>query len=94
MGRTVEPYSRQSLRVEERLSDFKRALRKSDQETFDELIRAAKLNLQAGVMASNPNPLDSMLVSMILSLSKEVKSLQKELRSTKERLDKNERPSF
>ncbi len=94
MGRTVEPYSRQILRVEERLSDFKRALRKSDQETFDELIRAAKLNLQAGVMASNPNPLDSMLVSMILSLSKEVKSLQKELRSTKERLDKNERPSF
>jgi len=94
MGRTVEPYSRQILRVEERLSDFKRALRKSDQDTFDELIRAAKLNLQAGVMASNPNPLDSMLVSMILSLSKEVKSLQKELRSTKERLDKNERPSF
>ncbi|MGV3666505.1 MAG: hypothetical protein ACO1NV_10250 [Leptospira bouyouniensis] len=75
MGRTISPYSRQMLQIEENLSDFRRALRKADQEIFDDLIRTAKLQVQAGVMASLPYPIDSMLLSMMIELKKEINEL-------------------
>ncbi|TGL66481.1 hypothetical protein [Leptospira jelokensis] len=75
MGRTISPYSRQMLQIEENLSDFRRALRKADQEIFDDLIRVSKLQVQAGVMASLPYPIDSMLLSMMIQLKKELNEL-------------------
>ncbi|EOQ87981.1 hypothetical protein LEP1GSC202_3497 [Leptospira yanagawae serovar Saopaulo str. Sao Paulo = ATCC 700523] len=75
MGRTISPYSRQMLQIEENLSDFRRALRKADQEIFDDLIRISKLQVQAGVMASLPYPIDSMLLSMMIQLKKELNEL-------------------
>jgi len=84
MGRTIAPYSRQVLQIEDSLGEFRRALRKSDQEIFDELIRTAKLQVQAGVMAASPYPIDSMLLTMIIQLKKELGTLQKELKQFKE----------
>lgn len=72
MGRTIAPYSRQMLQIEENLSDFRRSLRKSDQEIFDDLIRTAKLQVQAGVMASLPYPIDSMILSMLIETKKKL----------------------
>ncbi|EOQ97874.1 hypothetical protein LEP1GSC195_0944 [Leptospira wolbachii serovar Codice str. CDC] len=77
MGRTIAPYSRQMLQIEENLSDFRRSLRKSDQEIFDDLIRTAKLQVQAGVMASLPYPIDSMILSMLIETKKEINELKK-----------------
>ncbi|EMY61023.1 hypothetical protein [Leptospira terpstrae] len=79
MGRTIAPYSRQMLQIEENLSDFRRSLRKSDQEVFDDLIRTAKLQVQAGVMASLPYPIDSMILSMLIETKKEMNELKKSL---------------
>lgn len=79
MGRTITPYSRQMLQIEENLSDFRKALRKSDQEIFDDLIRTAKLQVQAGVMASLPYPIDSMMLSMLIELKKDITELKKRL---------------
>ncbi|MGE8720335.1 hypothetical protein ACO2KH_03280 [Leptospira terpstrae] len=79
MGRTIAPYSRQMLQIEENLSDFRRSLRKSDQEIFDDLIRTAKLQVQAGVMASLPYPIDSMILSMLIETKKEMNELKKSL---------------
>ncbi|TGL45963.1 hypothetical protein [Leptospira perdikensis] len=76
MGRTITPYSRQMLQIEENLSDFRKALRKSDQEIFDDLIRTAKLQVQAGVMASLPYPIDSMILSMLIELKKDITKLK------------------
>ncbi|TGN20202.1 hypothetical protein [Leptospira idonii] len=83
MGRTVTPYSRQIQQVESNLLEFRRGLRKQDQEVFDELIRNSKLQVQAGVMGSSPYPIDSMLLSMTIQLKKEVMELQKEIRNLK-----------
>ncbi|MCG6142233.1 hypothetical protein EHQ23_16990 [Leptospira bourretii] len=79
MGRTIAPYSRQMLQIEENLSDFRRSLRKQDQDIFDDLIRTAKLQVQAGVMASLPYPIDSMILSMLIDLKKEMNEIKKGL---------------
>ncbi len=84
MGRTVIPYSRQIRQIESNLTEFRRGLRKKDQEIFDELIRDAKLQVQAGVMASSPYPVDSMLLTMVIQLKKEVSSLKIEIEKCKE----------
>ncbi|MCT8332043.1 hypothetical protein NUH30_00015 [Leptospira sp. 85282-16] len=80
MGRTIAPYSRQMLQIEENLSDFRRSLRKQDQEIFDDLIRISKLQVQAGVMASLPYPIDSMILTMLIDLKKEVNEIKKGLK--------------
>ncbi|MCZ8156862.1 MAG: hypothetical protein O9264_12115 [Leptospira sp.] len=80
MGRTIAPYSRQVAQIEESLSEFRRALRRSDQEIFDDLIRTAKLQVQAGVMAASPYPIDSMLMTMVIELKKEISVLRNELK--------------
>ncbi|WP_411822139.1 hypothetical protein [Leptospira sp. 'Mane'] len=84
MGRTVVPYSRQIQQIESNLIEFRRGLRKKDQEVFDELIRDAKLQVQAGVMASSPYPIDSMLLTMVIQLKKEVSSLKTQMEQLKE----------
>lgn len=72
-------------RTEDRLSNFRKALRKPDQELFDDLIRYAKLQLPAGVMASSPHPFDSMSMSMMLELLKKIQALEKELEILKQK---------
>ncbi|PKA14812.1 hypothetical protein [Leptospira haakeii] len=79
MGRTVIPYSRQMQYIDASLGQYRRGLRKPDQEIFDELIRTAKLQVQAGVMASSPYPIDIMLLTMMIDLKKEILRLKKEL---------------
>ncbi|HMV77535.1 MAG TPA: hypothetical protein PL048_05940 [Leptospiraceae bacterium] len=95
MGRTISAYSGQMDNVMKRLNNFRRGLRKEDQEAFDFLMRAARLQVQSGVMASNPNPLDSMILSALVSLKRENLQLKKDLDLIKESLGKfqNERPS-
>ncbi|PJZ68229.1 hypothetical protein CH373_17820 [Leptospira perolatii] len=90
MGRTVIPYSRQIQYVEGSLQEFRRGLRKPDQEIFDELIRFAKLQVQAGVMASSAYPIDSMLLSMMIELKKEITHLKNELAKIESRVEKHE----
>lgn len=94
MGRTVNAYSGQMDNVMKRLNNFRRGLRKEDQEAFDFLMRAARLQVQSGVMASNPNPLDSMILSALVSLKRENLQLKKDLDLIKESLGKfqDERP--
>jgi hypothetical protein len=86
MGRTVMPYSRAVDATGDRLQDFRRALRKDDREIFDELMRYAKMQIQAGVMASSPNPFDSMSLIMHIQLAKKLDAAMAEI----ERLKKGE----
>lgn len=79
MGRTVPAYSQQIQLVEERLKDYRRALRKEDRLLLDELLLMARKQVQAGVMASNPNPFDSMALAMLIDLQKQIKRLERRL---------------
>ena len=81
MGRTVLPYSQVWEAERQRWQKFRRALRKEDQAHLDRLFESARLHLQAGVYASNPCPLESMLLSMLLEHQKDLMALKKRLQS-------------
>jgi len=76
MGRTVVPYSHQIDLTKERLNDFRRGLPKPDQEVFDEIFRIAKRHLAAGVMASNPYSIETILLSNLIQLRKDWQEIQ------------------
>jgi hypothetical protein len=59
---------------------FRRALRREDQLHLDRLFESARLHLQAGVYASNPWPLESMLLSMLLEHEKVLSALEERVR--------------
>ncbi len=79
MGRTVLPYSHVWEEERSRWLKFRRALRREDQAHFDRLFELARLHLQAGVYASNPWPLETMLLSMLLEHEKAISALQERL---------------
>jgi hypothetical protein len=80
MGRTVLPYSHVWEEERQRWQKFRRALRQEDQAQFDRLFELARLHLQAGVYASNPWPLESMLLSMLLEHEKALSVIEERLR--------------
>ena len=77
MGRTVAPYSMVIEQIAGRFDNFRRTLRRNDREAFDELMRVAKLQVQAGVMAQHPNAFDSMSMAMLIYLKREIDELKK-----------------
>ena len=91
MGRTVLAYSLQLQLLEKRNQGFRRALRKEDQKIFDDLLRMGKMQVQAGVMASNPNPTDSLFLSILIELKKEIETLKRDLGAKKTKIDELER---
>lgn len=68
-----------------RWQKFRRALRREDQAQFDRLFELARLHLQAGVYASNPWPLESMLLSMLLEHQKVISALEEHLQQLETR---------
>ena len=55
---------------------FRRALRKEDQELFDEMWRAPKLHLAAGAFLASELPMEVILMSMLLEQYKMIKRLE------------------
>ena len=88
MGRTVLPYSQVWEAERSRWLKFRLALRKEDQAHLDRLFESARLHLQAGVYASQPWPLESMLLSMLLEHQKALSFLS----GLEERLQRLENP--
>ena len=78
MGRTVGPYSRniQSL-ADERFKDFRRGLARKHQEAFDDIMRIAKGHLAAGVMASNPYSIETILLSALIEMKTTLSDMDK-----------------
>jgi hypothetical protein len=78
MGRTVSAYSMVIDQVIRRFDQYRRTLRREDREAFDDLMRVARMQVQAGVMAQHPNAFDSMSMAMLIHLQKEISELKKE----------------
>ncbi|MCG6140643.1 hypothetical protein [Leptospira mtsangambouensis] len=81
MGRTISPYSRQieSL-ADERFKDFRRGLPKRHQEAFDEIFRIGKRHLVAGVMASNPYSIETVLLSAYVEMKTDLEEMKKQIK--------------
>jgi hypothetical protein len=80
MGRTVIPYTQIVDEERRRWQKFRRALRREDQPHFDRLFELARLHTQAGVYASQPWPMEVILMSMLLEHQKALAALEERLR--------------
>jgi hypothetical protein len=79
MGRTLPTYR---MLLEEELTqwkDYRRALRKKDQEVFDELLKQARTHSSASGYHVTTNVFEPMVLTMLLEQKKEINRLKKEL---------------
>ncbi len=80
MGRTVLPFSQIIEREYADWKKFRRGLRREDQVVLDRLFDLARLHVQAGVYASRPWPLETILVSILIEQEKALAALRDELK--------------
>ena len=77
MGRTL-PTIVQTLRAEEEgWKDFRRALRREDQEAFDALWRFARRHAAPASMAGRPMPMEAAFMGMLVGLARELLELKR-----------------
>lgn len=77
MGRTL-PTIVQALRAEEEAwKDFRRALRREDQDAFDALWRFARRHAAPAAMAGRPMPFEAAVMGMLVGLERQVMELER-----------------
>jgi hypothetical protein len=64
---------------------FRRALRKEDQQVFDQLFEKARLHIKVGGSASRPWPFEAILISMLLEQEKAVVELRSKIKVYEEK---------
>ncbi|MBM3264416.1 MAG: hypothetical protein FJY97_13455 [candidate division Zixibacteria bacterium] len=81
MGRNNETFTLIIDRHRVEWAKFRRALRREDQEVFDDLWRAPKIHLAAGAYSAHDTPLETILMSMLLEQHKRIRVLEGHLRA-------------
>ncbi|MEO8399574.1 MAG: hypothetical protein ABI550_07140 [Ignavibacteriaceae bacterium] len=76
MGRTNPTFTGLINQQEAQWQKFRKALRKEDQEIFDDLFTAPKKHLAACFYAINPFPFENIIMSMLLEERKLVLHLE------------------
>lgn len=90
MGRTVTPFSIVLAQEETRLKKFRRALRAEDRARFDELFEYARLNTQAAVQAASPEPMESVLLLMLVEMLRKIQALEARITELESRAPGND----
>jgi hypothetical protein len=80
MGRTVPTFTQVIQQEMESWSKFRRGLRKEDQEAFDEIFRAARMQLASSAYAARPIPFESIIISALIAQQRTIHELQQWLR--------------
>ena len=79
MGRSNPTYRDNLRRLEERWADYRRALRRRDQEHFDRLWEHAAGYADAAGYQNTERNLDLVLVSIVLAQERRIADLETEL---------------
>lgn len=85
MGKTVESYRLKLDKEIQRWSSFARALRKTDRETFDQLMDVCRIHTSAASNATRPVVFEAMVMCILLDQQKALNGLKKEIGSAKHR---------
>ncbi len=83
MGRTLATAGQIILSEQANFSGFRRALRRADQESFDELFVYARKHVAAVTMATHALPFESVLLAMLLEEHSENRRLRREVEDLK-----------
>jgi len=76
MGRTVPTYRLHTESIINDWMDYRRALREKDREVFDELMFKARQHASAGSYCAHLDPVDTMVLSILLEMQKEIRGLR------------------
>ncbi len=76
MGRTLPTVTQLIQSEQEAWRQFRRSLRKEDQEAFDQLWRYCRRHAAPICMASRPVPNDALMLAMLVGLCRTVMELQ------------------
>jgi len=76
LGRTNPTFRNVLEAVKSRWSDYRRALRRHDQERFDRLFEYADAHADAAGYLNNDDPMEPILVSMLLEQEKRIAALE------------------
>lgn len=77
MGRTLTSFNQLVRAIQqEDFAKFRRALRREDQKLFDELFEMARFHAGAAAYASRPNPMEPILLGMLVELLKRFSALE------------------
>lgn len=79
MGRTLPSITQVFLEEEQALGRFRRALRRSDQIVFDDLLANMRQHLAAAAYASHALPMEIFLLAMLLEEHKQILHLRAQL---------------
>lgn len=77
MERTEDPFSAVFEGEIQWFSKLRRALRKEDQVRFDQVFNLAHQNIHAGVMQSDADPLEPILILILIGLLEKIERLEK-----------------
>lgn len=80
MGRTVATFHQLIEQAQARFAKFRRALRREDQQVFDELFARVKYYAASGSMEAAWNPLDTIFLALFLEQQKTLRALEERLR--------------
>lgn len=87
MGRTLATAGQIILSEQSEFNDFRRALRKADQDSLDELFVYARKHVAAITMVTHALPFETVLLTMLLEEHSENRRLRREFEELKRRID-------
>ena len=90
MGRTVPTYRQVLETMVDEWQGFKKALRKEDRAAFDRLMEKARLHASAASYDARVDPVESIIMSILLEQEKELGELRKKIEEIEKRRE-NER---
>lgn len=79
MGRTVPPFRVALEEAIKKWDGYRRALRLEERNAFDRMMDACKLHSSASGQAVRPEPLEAMLISILLEHQRRLEALEAEL---------------
>ena len=87
MGRTMPSAMEVFDREHAHWAKFRRALRKDEQQLFDELFLQARRHIAAMAYLANAVPMESVFLAMFLEERRAVKALEEKIRQLEETLN-------
>ncbi len=78
MGRTVPSFRMLLDSIIMELGDFKRALRRRDQQVFDRIMDMAREHASASTVAAAVDPMDTIVLSILIEQQKQIDDLKED----------------
>jgi len=78
MGRTVPSFRMLLDSIIMEVGNFRRALRRHDQEVFDRVMDMAREHASASAVAATLDPMDTIVLSILIEQQKQIDSLKED----------------